>query len=114
MSLEGSNLRVKLDEINISGISVSEIEVGLNPTSQFEASEITTTIGKAELDNLIEIVNKVVSEVTKENILVNGNYEDIQFNVLIDKEFNIEANINVLGQDIRINYYNRKSSYRKR
>ena len=107
LSLEGSNLRVKLDEINISGISISETEVSLNPTSQFEASEITTTIGKAELDNLIEIVNKVVNILTTDNIEVSLSVAGIEANIVIDKNFNISAAIVVSGEIINVYYINK-------
>ena len=120
------NLIISLANMNINELNITNTKVEVKPGSSFEVVEYEANLDKNDIDNIVEyeanldkndidniinVVTKVIDVVSKDNINIKGSYNNINFDVIIDKELNIEAIIDIAKISLKINYYNNGNIY---
>ncbi len=111
LNINDNNLLLNIDNINISGININNLNLNITKGNEFEIPTYNPNLNTTDLINLINNINKIIDIISKDNINVLFNYNGIEGNIIIDKEFNIEALININDLEFKVNYYNDGSIY---
>ena len=97
-------IEISNENLTLNNITITNTKLNITKGNEIREKNYEVDLVKSDLDNIINVINKVIVEL-QDNIEINGKYQDINFNVIIDKSFNIEAKLNVLGIDLEIKYY---------
>ena len=111
ININDNNLLLNIDNINISGININNLNLNITKGNEFETPTYNPNLNTTDLINLINNINKIIDIISKDNINILFNYNGIEGNIIIDKEFNIEALININDLEFKVNYYNDGSIY---
>ena len=90
--------------MNINDLNITNTKVEVKPGSSFEVVEYEANLDKNDIDNIINVVSKVIDVVSKDNINIKGSYNNINFDVIIDKELNISGVISINNIELNIYY----------
>ncbi len=105
LSKTENGLGLELGSLDLKGFVIKNANLAITKGEGFTvAKPEKVDLNNEGITNLANIINKV-TPLFKSNINVRGSFKGISFNLVVDKNFNLELRLVISGEEVVVNYY---------